>query len=181
MNVKWSQSCQLAKQIMKTLPSAQRTFTDTCIRRLLLKHRNPVIHSKLFIARCYSTPKTEPKIVDQGVLSGIQTKDTFMSAVELENMFPVRYIFVRTNVDVWEDFPHGVEFDVGYADTAGNESVSSRAPVILGVPSSAETHTELTSALMSFARLGYRVVIPNMPGKSGLRKWRGILQIFRRR
>ncbi|KAH3890471.1 hypothetical protein DPMN_014552 [Dreissena polymorpha] len=64
---------------------------------------------------------------------------------------------------MWEDFPDGVQFDVGFVDTSYATTVSKRTPVILGIPSSVGTHEELQSSLLTFAKLGYRVIIPNLP------------------
>jgi hypothetical protein len=78
-------------------------------------------------------------------------------------------MFIRTNVSFWEEYPEGINFDVGYVDTKLNKTTkssnSNRNPVIVALPSSVGTHMELTETLMTFAKLGYRVVIPNLPGK----------------
>lgn len=86
--------------------------------------------------------------------------------VDFDKLFPLRFVYVRTSVSVWEEYPEGVQFDVGYVDTKllkGSKSASN-VPVILALPSSAGTHAEFFSILLSFVKLGYRVVIPNLPG-----------------
>ena len=84
---------------------------------------------------------------------------------ELESIFPLRYVFVKTNVTFWEEYPDGILFDVGYVDTSiGNTTSSKRNPVIVALPSSAGSHMELQETLLTFAKLGYRVIIPNLPG-----------------
>ncbi|XP_052241727.1 uncharacterized protein LOC127851831 [Dreissena polymorpha] len=83
--------------------------------------------------------------------------------VDFESVFPFRFVYVRTSINMWEDFPDGVQFDVGFVDTSYATTVSKRTPVILGIPSSVGTHEELQSSLLTFAKLGYRVIIPNLP------------------
>jgi len=84
--------------------------------------------------------------------------------VKHESIFPLRFVFVNTSRDLWEECPNGMTFDVGYVDSGINNNLSKSAPVILGIPSSAGTHEELEGSLTSFVKLGYRVLILNMPG-----------------
>ena len=42
---------------------------------------------------------------------------------------------------------------------------SDNLPVIVGLPGILETHEELSDLLLPFGKIGYRVVIPNFPGK----------------
>lgn len=104
---------------------------------------------------------SSPKIAEQL----LATTNDVLTDEQLETSFIIRYIFVRTNVGEWEDFPEGVEFDVGYIDTGRLVNVSQNAPVILGIPSSVGTHEELLETFVTFVRMGYRVVIVNLPGK----------------
>lgn len=85
---------------------------------------------------------------------------------ELEDLFPLRYIFLRTCITKWIDCPDGVIFDVGYADSKPLDSkdTSESQPVILGIPDVNGSHYELTSVLKPFAKQGYRVLIVNLPG-----------------
>lgn len=85
--------------------------------------------------------------------------------LDLDALFPLRFLYIDTSVGVWEDYPTGVEFDVGYVDSKeGSVQVKETLPVILGLPSTVGSHTELTDRLKTFAKLGYRVIILNMPG-----------------
>lgn len=97
------------------------------------------------------------------VLNGrnFATKNT--SEIELNDVFPLRFQYVRTCISMWEEFPGGIQFDVGYVENDIKTVV--RKPVILGLPSSVGDHTELTGVLVTLAKLGYRVVIPNLPGE----------------
>lgn len=83
-----------------------------------------------------------------------------------KELFPLRFVFIRTCVSLWIEYPEGVQFDVGYIDTKlqTDTVISDNKPVILGLPSSSGSHAELTGILMTFAKLGYRVVILNLPG-----------------
>lgn len=96
------------------------------------------------------------------------TRGNVDKALDLVALFPLRFVFVRTSVSFWMEYPEGLEFDVGYVDTKHqtNVVISDSKPIILGLPSSVGNHTELTSILMTFAKLGYRVVIPNLPGNN---------------
>lgn len=89
------------------------------------------------------------------------TKNT--SELDLNDVFPLRFQYVRTCISMWEEFPDGIQFDVGYVenDIKGVD----RKSVILGLPSSVGDHMELTGVLVTLAKLGCRVVIPNLPGE----------------
>ena len=79
-------------------------------------------------------------------------------------LLPLHYIFVKTSVDRWIDFPEGVQFDVAFVDSMPGQPYDSAVPVILGLPSCVGNPMELAKVLASFVRLGCRVIIPNMPG-----------------
>lgn len=81
-----------------------------------------------------------------------------------EDVLPLRYIFLRTSIDMWEESPHGVTFDVGYKDSQPDASFDPKLPTIVGLPGITGTHEELNDLLLPLAKLGYRVLIPNLPG-----------------
>ena len=46
--------------------------------------------------------------------SSLKCFHKYSTAVDKEDdIFPLRYLFLKTSVDMWEEFPHGVTFDVG--------------------------------------------------------------------
>ncbi|WAR02461.1 hypothetical protein MAR_009019, partial [Mya arenaria] len=57
-------------------------------------------------------------------------------ASKYEDTFPLRFIYLQTSVELWEEFPEGLQYDVGYVDTGFNNEVAKKFPVILGLPNS---------------------------------------------
>ncbi|KAK3600341.1 hypothetical protein CHS0354_020008 [Potamilus streckersoni] len=96
--------------------------------------------------RCYSTNQIKQKTGD------------------FSSLLQERYIVVLTSVGFWEDVPEGVLFDVGYLDSHPAGQYNPRQPTIVGIHDTPGTHGDLIDVLEPFAKLGYRVVIPNFPG-----------------
>lgn len=81
-----------------------------------------------------------------------------------EALLSLNFLFIRTCKNWWFEAPNGVEFDTGFLDSAPGATYSERIPVVLGLPSAVGSHKELADLLNTFAKLGYRVIIPNLPG-----------------
>ena len=54
---------------------------------------------------------------------------------------------------------------LGYKDSKPVADFDPKVPTILGLPGIMGTHEELDGLLMPLAKLGFRVIIPNLPGK----------------
>ena len=77
----------------------------------------------------------------------------------------LNYTFITTSKTRWLEFEKGCMFDVGIFDSFCNKTFHDRIPVIVGVPSCVGTHDDLFQYLYTFVMLGYRVIIPNIPGR----------------
>ncbi|XP_052798514.1 uncharacterized protein LOC128230355 [Mya arenaria] len=109
---------------------------------------------------------TKIKQMQTGLFKNVKPTVRYFSSVKAskyEDTFPLRFIYLQTSVELWEEFPEGLQYDVGYVDTGFNNEVAKKFPVILGLPSSVATHMQMEGPLLTFAKLGYRVIILNMP------------------
>jgi len=165
LNVKHlTQCCGVFSKAFASVPICNRILRDKRLCQLLTQRVRCGTWNTSQSLGHFCTRADSPKTISQQLETNIQKIETAVSDEDLDSIFALRYIFVRTNVGQWEDFPEGVEFDVGYIDTAFFDNVSQTAPVILGIPSSVGTHNEILEPLITFARMGYRVVIINLPG-----------------
>ncbi|XP_041366493.1 uncharacterized protein LOC121381304 [Gigantopelta aegis] len=78
----------------------------------------------------------------------------------------LRYVYVQTCVNTWEDIPNGVLFDVCYADSHPDDDLKTTAslPTIVALHNTPGSHDDLIQVLESFVLMGCRVIAPNFPG-----------------
>ena len=76
-----------------------------------------------------------------------------------------QYTAVLTNVDRFDNWQRGVDFKVGYIDSAHHlpRKEKAKLPVIIGVHDCPGSHRDIHSLLEPYAEQGYRVVLPNLP------------------
>ena len=76
-----------------------------------------------------------------------------------------RFLYVKSCVDYWVEFPMGVVFDTAYLDSHPAVGFNPDMPVLVALHDSPGSSTDLVPLLQPFVNLGYRVIAPDFPGE----------------
>lgn len=77
----------------------------------------------------------------------------------------LRFIYVKSCVDYWVEYPTGVIFDSAYLDSHPAVGFNPNTPVLVALHDSPGSSKDLVPLLQPFANLGYRVIVPDFPGE----------------
>lgn len=77
----------------------------------------------------------------------------------------LRFIYVKSCVDYWVEYPTGVIFDSAYLDSHPAVGFNPDTPVLVALHDSPGSSKDLVPLLQPFANLGYRVIVPDFPGE----------------
>lgn len=102
---------------------------------------------KLFLRQTDVSPENNPK-------------DWMLSAL------PMRYIYVNTCQQRWEDIPDGFFFDTGYVDSHPGSPFNPNVPLVFAVHDMYGGHESLLPLLAPLVLKNYRVIAINLPSSN---------------
>lgn len=132
--------------LFRVLPQCRQIFGS--------KQHNVFVFGSKF-TRTFSK---QPKLLKQtDVLSENNPKDWMLSAL------PMRYVYVNTCQQRWEDIPDGFLFDVGYVDSHPGSPFNPNVPLVFAVHDMYGSHESLLPLLAPLVLKNYRVIGINLP------------------
>lgn len=94
----------------------------------------------------------------------LQRQNSNVDTLDIDRLIENKYIVMKCCMGMWEDFPQGTMFDVGFIDTHSDQAYNPSIPVVLLLHDVFGNHTDFVPIIKLLAKLGYRVIAPSFPG-----------------
>ncbi|KAJ8299590.1 hypothetical protein KUTeg_023650 [Tegillarca granosa] len=84
----------------------------------------------------------------------LQRQNSNVDTLDIDRLIENKYIVMKCCMGMWEDFPQGTMFDVGFIDTHSDQAYNPSIPVVLLLHDVFGNHTDFVPIIKLLAKLG---------------------------